>query len=823
MAFCTLTSAKAQNYVTIPDANFVSYLTANFSSAMKGNQMDTSHISVTSLTTMNVENLGIADLTGVQYFSSLQKLDCGNGWLTNTPNKLTSLPKLPPNLDTLICGDNKITLLPSLPAKLRYLSCYMNSLSDLPNLPTSLLYLNCNDNNLANLPILPDNLHFVSCNENIITKLPDLPSGLDTLLCSGNLNLNSLPMLPNSLILLECANDNLDSLPSLPYSLQTIICTLNKLTKLPSLPNSLIAIWCNENQLTQLPKLPSSLKQLYCSNNQLSNLPELPQNSFLWLDCSNNKLSNLPSLPKYLVYLICSNNNITCFPLFPKTIMKGSFNIENNPFTCLPNYIPAMSSEILNYPLCFNGDTLNNKNVCPNAENGILGFVYKDNNDDCLKEISDLNMKNVSVKLFDNNNTFISQTYSAINGIYDFPIDTGNYKIVVDTIGMPFKMQCKNGIDSSITLNTSNPFVDSVNFGFSCKDGYDIGTQNIRVWGIPFPGLQHGLQIVAGDMSNWYNLHCAAGTSGQVKIMVNGAVTFNGIMDGTLTPTIANNVYTYIIDDFGTLKNWKAFGLLFTTNETAQAGDEICAHVSVTPVIGDNVPSNNNYDFCYLVVNSHDPNSKEVYPVNVEPNYTDYFTYTVHFQNTGTAAAQNIRVVDTLSSFLDLNSFQLISYSNNNITTLDSNIITVRFPNIQLPDSTSNPEGSVGYFQYRIKPKAKLSSTTEIKNTAHIYFDYNSPIATNTTTNKFNAIKSSTKQINDDRTITIYPNPTTSSFAITGITEAQIEVYNLQKQLILNKKINGKESISLNNIPSGIYFVTIITSNKTTTQSLIVK
>jgi uncharacterized repeat protein (TIGR01451 family) len=63
------------------------------------------------------------------------------------------------------------------------------------------------------------------------------------------------------------------------------------------------------------------------------------------------------------------------------------------------------------------------------------------------------------------------------------------------------------------------------------------------------------------------------------------------------------------------------------------------------------------------VVNSYDPNMKEVYPVNVLPGYDDWFTYTIHFQNTGNAPAFNIRLRDTLDANLDINSFEVRGYS----------------------------------------------------------------------------------------------------------------------------------------------------------------
>jgi hypothetical protein len=44
------------------------------------------------------------------------------------------------------------------------------------------------------------------------------------------------------------------------------------------------------------------------------------------------------------------------------------------------------------------------------------------------------------------------------------------------------------------------------------------------------------------------------------------------------------NVYTHTIADFGTINNATDFQLLFTTDTTAQAGNQICVHAEVTPI-----------------------------------------------------------------------------------------------------------------------------------------------------------------------------------------------------------------------------------------------
>ena len=53
-------------FVTIPDANFVSFLQNNgFAAAMNGNQMDTTHSSITGTTSVSCSSKNIADLFGI--------------------------------------------------------------------------------------------------------------------------------------------------------------------------------------------------------------------------------------------------------------------------------------------------------------------------------------------------------------------------------------------------------------------------------------------------------------------------------------------------------------------------------------------------------------------------------------------------------------------------------------------------------------------------------------------------------------------------------------------------------------------------------------
>ena len=956
-------SLKAQSYVTIPDSNFVNWLTINIPSAMVGNQMDTTDINVTSLTSMNVSNDTIYKLTGIKYFTSLQSLDCSYNrldtlenlpstlqtllcnvnylvWIDSFPtaitnlncnqnslpsiptlpntltllncennqlvslptlpisltelrcagNLLTILPILPSSITTIMCGNNELDSIPPLPTSLTLLNCVVNNLDSLPSLPSSLTDLTCSNNNISALPALPSSLQSLICDFNVLTTLPTLPTSLTNLVCSNNLitilptlpgalsilkcNSNQLPVLPSlpfslnyldcnnnllpnlptlpgALTYLNCSYNPLPSLPTLPSSLTELICTNNSSPALPTLPPSLTYLDCSYNLMNSLPTLPSSLNTLYCSSNPLNSLPSLASLSNLWCEnctldslptlpaslsflkcgansltilpslpislqmlyCYNNNLTDLPSLPDGLVYFNSSNNMINCFPIFPNSII--SFDISSNPFTCLPNYIPAMDSLMLEMYLCVTGDFVNNPYNCTGSV-GVVGFTYIDNNSDCLKDSLDFRLKNLPIKLYDSLGTLLSQTYTAINGIYDFPKPAGTYTVIVDTAGFPYTPQCLNpGVDSTVSTYT-NPLTTDVNFNFNCKPGFDLGVQSVTRYGWAFPGEQHHLRIKAGDLSHIYNLNCAAGMSGQVNIEVTGPVTFNGPSAGSLTPTISGTVYSYAIADFATINNNTAFGMLFTTDTNATAGAIICVYVDVTPVGGDNYPTNNSYDLCYEVVNSHDPNLKETYPELVPMDYSDYFTYTVHFQNTGTAPAINIHIEDTLDSNLDLTTFQFMDASHEiNTVSLNGNILTVRFPNIMLVDSTVNVDSSQGYIQYRIKPKTGLGVLTQIYNTAYIYFDYNEAVITNTT---INAFRPYTTEIVDDAGIAdgvnIYPNPA-SEFVNINFTSTSknvsIKIYDATGRLVKNMENvkSGENTIALNELENGLYLLNL--------------
>jgi uncharacterized repeat protein (TIGR01451 family) len=454
-----------------------------------------------------------------------------------------------------------------------------------------------------------------------------------------------------------------------------------------------------------------------------------------------------------------------------------------------------------------------------------IGNAYFDTNANCTTDTSDTKLNNINFKLFDSNSQYLNQANSYSFGMFNFVYPTGDYTILLDTLNTPYTAQCVfPGIDTTIQLTAINPTAHNVNFSVKCKPGFDIGIQSVLTNGIVFPGQNHHLKIAAGDMSHWYNLNCASGISGQLVINVSGPVTYVAPAVGSLTPIVSGATFTYTIADFGNVDFLTAFNLIFKTDTTATAGDTICVSVNITPTISDTNPTNNSYNFCYGVVNSYDPNMKEVYPVNAAPGYNDWLTYTIHFQNTGNAPAMNIRLLDTLDANLNLETFKIINYSHNNTWSMNNKVMFFNFQNIQLPDSTTNSEGSKGYIQYKIKPKNNLGAGTKIKNTAYIYFDYNSPIVTNTTINEYTQVVSVKENFNQPVAI-VFPNPTNGLFTIQSANKDKqlIKVHDIAGNVVLTQILeNGNGTVDATYLAAGIYNLNISSSYSAINKKLVI-
>ncbi|MCI5055464.1 MAG: FG-GAP-like repeat-containing protein [Flavobacteriales bacterium] len=168
------------------------------------------------------------------------------------------------------------------------------------------------------------------------------------------------------------------------------------------------------------------------------------------------------------------------------------------------------------------------------------------------------------------------------------------------------------------------------------------------------------------------------------------------------------------------------------------------------------------------IVGAVDPNDKLVFPIGITAKgyitEVDTLHYKIRFQNVGNYPAWRVIVIDTLSENLDLNTLIIKNSSHKGRYTIDGSVVTWIFEGINLPDSVSNEPQSHGFVQFSIQPKKGLANESWVNNKAHIQFDFNDYIITNTTVN---TIRNDIHLVGD-RSLVIYPNPATHKVNVIG-------------------------------------------------------
>lgn len=225
-------------------------------------------------------------------------------------------------------------------------------------------------------------------------------------------------------------------------------------------------------------------------------------------------------------------------------------------------------------------------------------------------------------------------------------------------------------------------------------------------------------------------------------------------------------------------------------------------------------------NICIPVRNSYDPNDKQAFPLGfgeeqvIRPGTP--LDYTIRFQNTGNDTAYVVVLRDTLSEHFDPARIVPIGASHPfEFAQLNNNVLHFHFPNILLPDSTTDLAGSQGYVQFRVYPKADLPLGTVVENHAAIYFDFNPPIITNTVRRvyqEFTVVQ--TRDVSDDRflAVRVFPNPFTERATFSLPDDApdadyRLALYDATGRLIHTRAFTGRQcELNGGQLPSGMFF-----------------
>ncbi|MBZ0205662.1 MAG: T9SS type A sorting domain-containing protein [Flavobacteriales bacterium] len=256
-----------------------------------------------------------------------------------------------------------------------------------------------------------------------------------------------------------------------------------------------------------------------------------------------------------------------------------------------------------------------------------------------------------------------------------------------------------------------------------------------------------------------------------------------------------------------------------TLSENLTLFDHVVTTVQIDPIAGDLVPEDNIVELDDQVVGSWDPNDIQVDPEMVLAAEVDdaVLDYTVRFQNTGTAEAIDVGVENVLPANADPTSFEFLASSHP--VALEyydfDRKLRFQFSGINLPDSTADEPGSHGFVRYRIRPRAGLTMSDSIWNTAAIYFDNNAPVITNTAVT---LIGNSTGLPNDATAVEgqdlwLSPNPTDGLLQLRTtdrLMGALVTVHDALGRVVASSRIiSPAQQLDLSKLKSGLYHVVV--------------
>jgi hypothetical protein len=462
----------------------------------------------------------------------------------------------------------------------------------------------------------------------------------------------------------------------------------------------------------------------------------------------------------------------------------------------------------------------------------VTGKVFYDVNGNCTKDVGETSIDNILIK---NNNTITTYSYSINNymftdtaGVYRFILPTGNYNIQ-EVIQHMYPLSSCQSNTNPLTLTAASGCTYTVNFANSINPLHDVHIFNAHL-NLPQPGQNYWQQVIVQNNGTVVenNIQFGYGHDGQLSYSGSSGITLTQPNAG-LEPNWYDNTSTVPTLNPG---KWVSTIITYAVPTNIPLGtivnfwDSTSYTSPMSNWLNDYTPWNNVKAFDTVVVESFDPNFKEVSPKGVGSlgyvNSTDtVFDYIIHFQNTGSAPANKIILKDSIDSDFVIESIKP-GYSNHNyVASIDNNnVLSFTFNNINLPPMSIYPIGSIGIVAYSIHAKKNLAIGTQFKNSAAIFFDYNAPIITNTTINTINN-NIGIKEIKSiDNAMSLFPNPTADNYSLKITTEEEttkgvVNVYNLEGSLISENIIvltKGANlfNYSVANFAAGMYVIRVI-------------
>ncbi len=417
-------------------------------------------------------------------------------------------------------------------------------------------------------------------------------------------------------------------------------------------------------------------------------------------------------------------------------------------------------------------------------------------------------------------------TSSNSDGSYSFYLQPGTYTIRNNQRGS-WRKTCPVGSDSyTLTVVSADQEVADLDFGSQA-----LGLVQELELSVVSTSFRIGPGTIARYLLRYENVGNHPFT-GQLRVNYNSPLEYTRSF-----PAADRHIPNELTWDLAELPIGAADDVIISfvlPEDEGLIGQTVCVSATSTAEkVEDDELRIGDDESCREITNAVDPNDIQVRPAGIGPEgkitpdiYT--LTYIVRFQNTGTAPASTVVVIDTLDHTLfDIGSLRIGAASHDfSFEISGSGILTWTFNNIMLPDSTADEAASHGVLKYKINLRPDLAVGTEIRNRAGIYFDFNKPVITNTARTTISSEATSVETSSLEQGIRIFPNPAANLTTIESedLVPGTIVLRNALGQTLRSFACDGSPTarLSLSTVPNGSYYLELPTAGGTIAVRLIV-
>lgn len=414
----------------------------------------------------------------------------------------------------------------------------------------------------------------------------------------------------------------------------------------------------------------------------------------------------------------------------------------------------------------------------------VSGRLFIDNNQNCAQNGGEPSVPYHVIEI----NPGPEYAITNSSGDYTRNLVNGNFTIEAQGTGTDLYPICPSVQPAPFTINYNNVTLNLADSSLIPLDLRVTAANNVAR-----PGFAHSI---------WGNVR-------NLSAQLSGAVTLTVSYDPQMsyvgaypTPTsIASNTLTWDLPAFLAYGEQNFSVQLQVPPNAGLLGLPFAHAVSFTQPITESTYANNSVGLSGVFQGAYDPNDKQVFTSTREQEsiyiigQDEWLDYTIRFQNTGTDTAFTVVVTDTISTALDLSTYeQGVASHPFDVSFKSGRVVEWRFAEINLPDSNVNEAASHGLVSFRIRPQLPLLPGSVLANNADIFFDFNDPIRTNDAT--LTAEFSTGVSASDHDRFSIFPNPAQDILFLSGaIVSHEVSVWSVDGREVLRTTVSGPRPV----------------------------